>query len=154
MVVFRDDSEWDSKYSQNICSCPNLILDCVLVCFTEYYRVQTRPQPMKLTARAPLSRAAGLTSFSSSREMSGMRSAGMMRARSPVQLMHRPRKSPDMEEVRPTRLEITTSNNYRVSSLYPSMNVGCTFQERMWSYILSVTIIISWSKFWDDPLLS
>ncbi|XP_045135311.1 polymerase delta-interacting protein 3-like isoform X2 [Portunus trituberculatus] len=81
-----------------------------------FNRVQTRSQPVKLTARAPLSRAGGLTSFSSSREMSGMRSAGMMRARSPVQLMHRPRKSPDLEEVRPTRLEITTSNNYREPS--------------------------------------
>lgn len=108
-------------------------------------RVQTRTQPMKLATRAPLSRAAGLTSFSASREMSGMRSAGMMRARSPQPLMHRPRKSPDLGEVRPTRLEITTSNNYRVSNLFLSKNAGT---------LETSTLPSPWLSFGDVAMLS
>lgn len=86
------------------------------------FRAQVRAQPVKHATRVPVSRATTVPSYASlSRERSGMRSAGMMQARPPVSLMHRPRKSPDMEEIHPTRLEITTSNNYKVGTFYFSL---------------------------------
>ncbi|XP_050716708.1 uncharacterized protein LOC126998750 isoform X1 [Eriocheir sinensis] len=101
VTIKNEKAEMQSPYNQSFNS----------------FRAQVRAQPVKHATRVPMSRAATVPSYASlSRERSGMRSAGMMQARPPVSLMHRPRKSPDMEEVHPTRLEITTSNNYKEPS--------------------------------------
>ncbi|XP_042218283.1 uncharacterized protein LOC121863613 isoform X2 [Homarus americanus] len=73
-----------------------------------------RPPRMKLTARSPPYRSMGLTTAQPPiYGLSGMRSDIMARARSPA---YRLRRSPEPEEIRPTRLKITTANNYREPS--------------------------------------
>lgn len=78
---------------------------------------ELREPPVKLTARNPPIRSMGLSSAGSQTySVSGMRSDAMMRARSPEHRLYRSRKSPEMEEIRPTRLKITTANNFREQS--------------------------------------
>ncbi|XP_069188996.1 uncharacterized protein [Procambarus clarkii] len=77
---------------------------------------EMRPPRIKLTARSPPYRALRLESALSQSyglSLGGMRSDIMSTARSQ---MYRPRRSPELEEIRPTRLKITTANNYREPS--------------------------------------
>ncbi|XP_071516098.1 uncharacterized protein [Panulirus ornatus] len=78
---------------------------------------EMRSPPMKFFARSPPIRSMGLsTTMSYSPGLSGMRSDAMTRGWSPEHHIYRTRRSPEPEEIRPTRLRITTANNYREPS--------------------------------------
>ncbi|XP_053639450.1 uncharacterized protein [Cherax quadricarinatus] len=78
-----------------------------------YRQQEMRPARIKLTARSPSYRSLGLNTVAQNYGLSGMRSDFLSHSRSPI---YRLRRSPELEEIRPTRLKITTANNYREPS--------------------------------------